>query len=122
MKLALFRFGQVVATPGAMAVMERLGINPADLIVRHVTCDWGDIDPEDDGQNEQALLDGSRIFSVYGERGRAMTACGSSPTPQDDGGQPAHHDDPSARRLLNKQRPPGRMDHPGGLTTRHETP
>ena len=69
MKRALFPLGQVVATPGAIAVMERLGINPTDLIARHVTGDWGDIDPEDRGLNEQALLDGSRIFSVYGERG-----------------------------------------------------
>ncbi len=49
--------------------MERLGINPADLIRRHVTGDWGDIHPADRGLNEQALRDGSRIFSVYGKRG-----------------------------------------------------
>jgi hypothetical protein len=68
-KRALFPLGQVVATPGAIAVMERLGINPAGLLARHVTGDWGDIAPEDRGLNEQALIDGSRIFSVYGERG-----------------------------------------------------
>jgi hypothetical protein len=28
----LFRLGQLVATPGAIEVMERLGIHPADLI------------------------------------------------------------------------------------------
>jgi hypothetical protein len=65
----LFRLGQTVATPGAIEVMERLAINPADLIARHVTGDWGDICPEDRGLNEQALIDGSRIFSVYGARG-----------------------------------------------------
>ena len=42
--------------------MERLGINPADLITRHVTGDWGDIDPEDRGLNGP----------------RSMTAPGSS--------------------------------------------
>ena len=62
----LFPLGQTVATPGALEVMARLGINPADLIARHVTGDWGDIDPEDRGLNERALVDGSRIFSVYG--------------------------------------------------------
>ncbi|MGZ3444885.1 MAG: hypothetical protein ACXU88_04375 [Myxococcaceae bacterium] len=66
---ALFPLGQVVATPGAITVMERFGINPAALIARHVTGDWGDICPEDRGLNEQALRDGSRIFSVYGARG-----------------------------------------------------
>lgn len=69
MTAPLFPLGQTVATPGALAVMARLGINPADLIVRHVTGDWGDICPEDRGLNEQALRDGSRIFSVYGKRG-----------------------------------------------------
>ena len=66
---ALFPLGQLVATPGALEVMERFGINPADLITRHVTGDWGDLDPEDRGLNEHALRDGSRIFSVYGARG-----------------------------------------------------
>ncbi|MGE5761854.1 MAG: type I restriction endonuclease subunit M [Gemmatimonadota bacterium] len=64
----LFRLGQLVATPGAIEVMERLGIDPLGLIARHVTGDWGDIHPEDRGLNEQALRDGSRIFSVYGAR------------------------------------------------------
>ena len=64
---ALFPLGRVVATPGALAVMERLGIDPAALISRHVTGDWGAIHPDDRGLNEQALSDGSRIHSVYGE-------------------------------------------------------
>jgi hypothetical protein len=66
---ALFPLGRVVATPGALAVMERLGIDPAALISRHVTGDWGDIHPDDRGLNEQALSDGSRILSVYGKGG-----------------------------------------------------
>ena len=65
----LFRLGQLVATPGAIEVMERLGIHPLDLVARHVTGDWGDICREDRGLNEQALRDGSRIFSVYGAQG-----------------------------------------------------
>ena len=69
MREPLFPLGQLVATPGALEVMERFGINPAALIARHVTGDWGDIDPEDRGLNELALVDGSRIFSVYGTRG-----------------------------------------------------
>lgn len=65
----LFRLGQTVATPGAIEVMEQLGIDPADLIARHVKGDWGDIHAEDRGLNEQAVSDGSRIFSVYGAPG-----------------------------------------------------
>ena len=64
----LFPLGSLVATPGAITVMERLGIAPADLIARHVTGDWGDIDPGDRGLNEQAVRDGDRILSVYGKR------------------------------------------------------
>jgi hypothetical protein len=62
---ALFPLGRLLATPGALTVMERLGIDGADLIGRHVTGDWGDIDPGDRGLNEEAVRDGSRIFSVY---------------------------------------------------------
>jgi hypothetical protein len=63
----LFPLGQVVATPGAISRMEQLGIEPIDLLRRHVTGDWGDIHPDDRGLNELALADGSRIFSVYGK-------------------------------------------------------
>jgi hypothetical protein len=65
----LFPLGQLVATPGAIEVMERLGIAPLALLSRHVSGDWGDIDPEDKGLNEAALETGARIFSVYGPPG-----------------------------------------------------
>jgi len=35
--------------------MEDAGINPAALLRRHVSGDWGDIHPEDDGLNEGRL-------------------------------------------------------------------
>ena len=63
---ALFPLGQVVATPGAITVMERCGIDPSDLLRRHVSGDWGDIDPEDAGLNDRAVRDGERLLSVYG--------------------------------------------------------
>jgi hypothetical protein len=62
----LFPLGQVVATPGALAVMVRSNVRAADLLRRHVTGDWGDIDPGDVGLNEMALRDGDRLLSVYG--------------------------------------------------------
>ncbi len=61
----LFPLGQVVATPGAIKVMERCGLQPSDLLRRHVTGDWGAVHAEDDGLNEMALRDGDRLFSVY---------------------------------------------------------
>jgi hypothetical protein len=64
----LFPLGHVVATPGAIQVMNRLEIRPTDLLDRHVSGDWGDIHPGDRGLNEEALRTGERIFSVYGPK------------------------------------------------------
>ena len=61
----LFPLGQCVATPGALAALEEAEQTPADFLNRHITGDWGEIDPIDRGLNEEALRDGARIFSVY---------------------------------------------------------
>lgn len=61
----LFSPGQVVATPGALDLLQKHGFSAAQLLARHVTGDWGDCYPDDAALNEQALKDGSRIFSVY---------------------------------------------------------
>ncbi len=60
-----FAIGRTVATPGAMAAMEEAGVNPAELLKRHVTGDWGDVCEEDEGINDEAIDDGTRILSVY---------------------------------------------------------
>jgi hypothetical protein len=58
-----FDLGPVVATPGALALCEKLGVEPRTLIARHASGDWGVVqDPED---NERALKSGARILSVY---------------------------------------------------------
>jgi hypothetical protein len=62
---AKFPPGQVVATPGALALMERTNTNPALLLSRHIHGDWGDVCAEDRALNDQALKDGSRLMSVY---------------------------------------------------------
>ncbi len=61
----LFPLGQCVATPGALAALTEAGQTPADFLSRHVAGDWGEIDPEDRGLNEEALREGARLFSVY---------------------------------------------------------
>ena len=61
----LFPLGQVVATPGALEVLEEAGVAVGTLLARHAAGDWGDLDPEDRGLNEQALVSGARLFSVY---------------------------------------------------------
>jgi hypothetical protein len=44
---SLFTLGQVVATPGALAAIEKAGQQPGDFLTRHVNVDWGDVPPED---------------------------------------------------------------------------
>jgi hypothetical protein len=61
----LFDLGQLVATPGALAALEKSGQSPMDFLSRHVTGDWGEI-PEDDRKENQFSLDkGFRLMSSY---------------------------------------------------------
>lgn len=60
-----FEMGQCVATPGALEILQAAGISPLDLLSRHAIGDWGDMSQQDKEANDQALLDGSRIFSAY---------------------------------------------------------
>ena len=62
----LFRLGQILATPGALATLERLGVHPLSLVLeRHVLGDWGDLCDEDRELNTHSLANGMRIFSSY---------------------------------------------------------
>ena len=62
----LFRLGQILATPGALATLERLGVDPLSLVLgRHVLGDWGDLCDEDRELNTLSLTNGMRIFSSY---------------------------------------------------------
>jgi hypothetical protein len=65
LKPSLFPLGQVVATPGALEALQEAGKNPVEYVRRHAQGDWGDVPPEDQQANQQALLDGSRLFSAY---------------------------------------------------------
>lgn len=60
-----FAFGNVVATPGADALLRRHNIAPVRLLARHLAGDWGDVPPEDAQANEEALRSGARLFSAY---------------------------------------------------------
>ncbi len=69
MRPALFPLGQIVATPGAIETMNRKGIDPATLLYRHASGDWGDLEDEDKHLNDLAVQQGDRILSAYGVRG-----------------------------------------------------
>jgi hypothetical protein len=60
-----FQFGRLLATPDALKAIEASGKSAADFLARHAAGDWGDVDAEDAAANEAALLDGSRLLSVY---------------------------------------------------------
>ena len=60
-----FPLGQVVATPGALAALQRAGQSPLDFLAQHVSADWGEVCEEDRQENELALQRGFRLLSVY---------------------------------------------------------
>jgi hypothetical protein len=66
MKRAKFALGQIVATPGAIALMKARGIDGLALLSRHVTGDWGDLGKEDKQENELSVQKGFWILSAYG--------------------------------------------------------
>ena len=61
----LFTLGHVVATPGALAALEKAGQQPGDFLARHVSGNWGDVPPEDIKENELSLQHGFRLLSAY---------------------------------------------------------
>ena len=61
----LFSLGHLLSTPGALAALEEAGVEPSELLGRHVTGDWGNLDEEDKVLNNQALVDDTRILSAY---------------------------------------------------------
>lgn len=60
-----FPLGQVVATPDAIAALQRVGQSPWSLLSQHVAGKYGNLDDEDKQANEDALIHGDRIFSSY---------------------------------------------------------
>ena len=60
-----FPLGRLVATPAAIAAMEKAGQSPLELFQRHQNGDWGDVPKEDAAENELSVAEGFRIMSVY---------------------------------------------------------
>ncbi len=62
---ARFSLGQVVATPGALALLGSSGTDALALLQRHVSGDWGELDSHDRRENERSLKNGWRLLSSY---------------------------------------------------------
>ena len=63
--IPLFPAGQIVATPGALALLEQTNKSPLEFLSRHLRGDWGDLDKEDKTENELSLKHGFRLLSSY---------------------------------------------------------
>lgn len=61
----LFAAGQMVATPGALALLEQVNKSPLEFLSRHLRGDWGDLCQEDKTENELSLKCGFRLMSSY---------------------------------------------------------
>jgi hypothetical protein len=60
---AKFSPGRTVITPGALKSLDAESVRVS--LGRHLSGDWGDLDPHDYAANERALVDGSRLLSAY---------------------------------------------------------
>jgi hypothetical protein len=64
-KLPMFSVGNVVATPGALDLLDRFALNAATILRRHMWGDFGTIGAEDRAANLAAIGNGARILSAY---------------------------------------------------------
>lgn len=63
--LILFWPGEVVTTPGALEAIRASGDSSFDLLMRHLTGDWREMDEHDRKENELSVKEGFRILSGY---------------------------------------------------------
>ena len=69
----LFPLGQIVATPGAIAALERARQPPTCFLARHAIGDWGELEPTDVAENEYIkyiLIHGFRLLEQLPDRRR----------------------------------------------------
>ena len=58
-----FPLGNLVATPNALAQIPNHDIQKA--LLRHSCGDWGLVDADDRAANDRALIEGTRLLSVF---------------------------------------------------------
>ena len=64
--MTVFPLGRVVITHAALEALAPEAVHTA--LTRHGNADWGDLCEEDWKWNDQALLIGERLFSVFFDR------------------------------------------------------
>lgn len=60
-----FSVGRLMATPGALEVIQQSRQEPMYFLERHALGDWGEVDAADWRLNDESVRDGSRILSAY---------------------------------------------------------
>lgn len=65
MKAKALPLGHIVATPGALELLSKAGEEPFNLLVRHRSGDWGELDAQDRRENERSVENGWRVLSSY---------------------------------------------------------
>jgi hypothetical protein len=70
--LTKFEPGKVVATPGAMELLERKNEPGLWYLSRHLRGDWGTVPEEDKKSNDEALERGNRLLSAYDVQGEKL--------------------------------------------------
>ncbi|MGA8150749.1 MAG: hypothetical protein WB952_07360 [Terriglobales bacterium] len=63
--IPLFSSGRIVATPGALALLEKVQESPSEFLSRHLRGEWGDLCQDDKAENELSLKHGFRLLSSY---------------------------------------------------------
>ena len=63
--MSLFPPGRIVATPGALALLEKVKKSPSEFLSRHLRGDWGELCQDDKTENELSLKHGFRLLSSY---------------------------------------------------------
>jgi hypothetical protein len=80
----LFPLGQIVATAGALAALERAKQPSTCSLARHAAGEWGELEPTDVAENEYSVAHGFRLLSSYqtdaGERLWIITEADRSAT------------------------------------------
>jgi hypothetical protein len=61
----MFALGNVVATPGALDLLDRHGLNAASILQRHMCGDFGAVRADDRAANLAAIRGQTRILSAY---------------------------------------------------------
>jgi hypothetical protein len=60
-----FGLGELRCSAEAMAAAHLNGVQVVALVLRHLSCDWGDVDVAAAADNDSAVAGGAELRSVY---------------------------------------------------------